>query len=1231
MAASPPIQRDIDSVRLDACSAPARLSEPASVRPSLRGIVRRPTMEQLHGVDVSWMTRGCPRDKIGKPPSPRPCSPSRTSPPSRAESPQSLSPRSESPISQPRSVPTPPPSARGSEGTTATTLENHVDQVAAGASPSSKRHPRSAADKQTVSGASPLSSRRNSWFSNISAKFSSNLPSGNTSSHHHSSHPKELQSRQNDETQQGQPQQRPPSPPSEAQVPRPHITKNAVLQHASRPEGNGPYTPAPPRSAQAGILGVFKRLSSSAASGVGVKSGNGLVDRMTLNVDPTRSRCQISELKDAKLRRVSFCVDVEIAPMPKYAESGVTQRPIDPAVRNRLTEKGEGEALKNGAGIVSKESEMAGEDGADATPPRVPGNEKEGTRKKEKKKKSEEERKARKEKRRRLAEDNGSVPMEIHYDSTGSSSDGPEGTVTPSGTKTTSQPTTNPTRIYRRCCQLRETPILKKITEQLTDSANSCSETGIVHKLDLTDYWLQLADLVTLGDFLAVVPVREIVLENSGLGDEGLRVVLAGLLAAKQPSSSRRKKSGPAVDDAGGVVEHVVLKNNKLGVDGWKHLSLFVYKCRSLKYFDISHIVFPRQAVAKKQEGEGLVKQRGISDIFAEAMAHRLGGSTLEMVNMSGTEPSMKQLSTIMNGIVECGVRRLGLAHNRLDGQGVALAARYLAAGKCEGLDLGGNDLRHHMEVIAGALAPGHPLWALSLAGCNLDHSSLGQVIPALVKLACFRFIDLSDNHDLFQSTPSAVGLLRRYLPKMDCLKRIHLQDVNMTAEQAIAIVEVLPEARTLAHINLLGNTALVKLASANTEEALEEACALYASLLAASRVSESLICVDIEVPQDEAGEIVKAMAKQVVAYCLRNMGRIPDTSISAAAAAAMAETQMEVREGKLPAFPDVVAHLVAQDDDDNDDATAADETNPAATDNDSAPDEDYVIGGTGVVKALRCCLENRGSESGPQSGNERATQPSLADGGKAKDMSKHLLAGARKIRLRLQPALNRARADRSDELNLRKLTFLDETLQGIIKRFEDEFPDTRESGPADTQTQTTDGAEKTTKEVKTVEATTATEDDERAALSPQTAVSSPVTASDGEFDSEIQLPKTASTSSASILLSKVLDEEEGRVLRAGHRLRLGFVRPEKLESVLQTIDAISADPKQSQMLMELAEDLGGQLLEKVREKERPRVVGGLCRVAAEGQGQHQRNDSGGYGGYGEAAARGRYGQGRGP
>ncbi|KAF5025239.1 hypothetical protein F66182_2705 [Fusarium sp. NRRL 66182] len=1134
-------------------------------------------MEQLHGVDVSWMThaqdalRIISHDDTGNDSELifQAEKSTRNSPPS-TKTPSPAVPRQ---IPGASSRPKSPASAPADNASVDSNTSTIGQTATSNGFAAPKRPSRSnSIEKQTPPGTSPH--RRNSWFSNISAKFSSSsTPPANPPA------PAPIPESE-------------AAPPPEPAPPKLQHGKNAVLPHAAKPEGDGPYIPAPPKSGQPGFLGMFRRLSSSNSSALSQsgKQGHGLVDRVVLNVDQSRERCPISELSCAKLRRVAFCVDVEIAPQPRYADGEAPlSKTIDKTQKKKLTEKGEGEALKNPRAVeeqkevngevkstgelLSKEPEKEGteapqqaRDTANNSPTPIPEKREENTKKKEKKKKSEEERKARKEKKRKLAEDNGSIPIEIHYDS----SDDSGTTKTPPDISETKKPqttpTTNPVRIYRRCCQLRETPILKKITEQLNDAANYSASTGTVNKLDLTDYWLQLPDLITLGDYLAVVPVREILLENSGLSDEGLRVILAGLLAAKRPDIKRRKPKHD-VEEQGGVVERLVLKNNKLGPDGWKHLSLFIYLCRSLKFLDISEIQFPRQPQTQQNGSlnNGCQIPRGISNIFATALGERLGGSTLELVNLGQTGFSMEQLGIIVDGLIQCGVKRLGLSHNQIDAEGIKHVVKFITEGNCEGLDLGGNDISQHTEALASAIDNDSTLWGLGMAACSLTPSALCKILPTMVKLDSLRFFDLSQNPALFQSTPSAVGLLRRYLPKMKVLKRMHLEDASMTPEQAIALVEVLPEVKTLAHINITNNAEIVKLADARTEEAQEEACALYASLLAAARVSKSLICVDVEVPSEHSGEIVKAMAKQVVAYCLRNMERIPDADAGAVMASTKAENNLEgAAVSKSPPYPNVLTHLVGHDVMDQDQSD---------DDNDSAPDEDYVIGGTGVVKALACVLKNRGDESRRQSGEfireieNGASTPvaNFSTGGKAKDMSKHLLMGARKIRLRLQPALTKARASSDDEHNLRRLTFLDDTLQGIIKRFEDEYPDTREEKiqPRRPRAET-----KGVEELPEIPGSLPSED-------------ATFAHSDNEYEAEINGGRPLSRSNS---MAKILVEEEGRILRAGHRFRTGFIKQEQID-LLSTLDDIGSDPKQVRMLTEMAEDVGGEILELVKEK----------------------------------------------
>ncbi|TLS29156.1 hypothetical protein PpBr36_01674 [Pyricularia pennisetigena] len=1144
-------------------------------------------MEHLHGVDVSWMTHGSPRDKAGRTPQRRNTihSTNYTSPDTKSTSSKSShdgqAPETPTTSSSPRPVPGARPGSAGSDKLT----------NGSGTPPQ------------------PSPQRRGSWFSNISSKFSSSSNSNGGANGNNQNSP--------------QPGTTPPKQ-TEMTVPRANPVKNAVLQHATRYEGDGPYTPAPPKASQAGLLQVLRRLSSSSNGGSSLsgstfnKKNHGLVARQVLNVDRNRERCALAELNQAKLRRVAFCVDVEIAPMPKYTEGdgSAKKAPVapQPSKKKPLTEKGEGEALKvsrsneeakpkdaNDVDRIAKASEAKDVKKAVATSPSkepaaAPPKGGSDTKKKEKKKRSEEERKARKEKKRKLAELNGQIPMEISidsdYDSSGSATG--DNNAPP---RTQSVPTTNPVRIYRRCCQLRETPILKKITEQLSNP-NNVTAGGVVEKLDLAGYWLHLSDLVTLGDYLAVVPIKEVILENCGLNDEGLRVILSGLLASRRYRRRGRKTTRPdtpngeseAADAQGGVVERLVLRNNKIGPEGWKHLCLFIYMCRSITQLDISNLPLPRPASSAGTQAShhhitipGMARPASpppsICQLLSRSLTERLAGSTLELLNIGETAPDMQEFGTLMDGIIACKIKRLGLAHNDLNADGVSQIKRFISSDFCYGLDLGGNDLRDQLDVLADALPEDSSLSVLSLAECNLSPQSLCKLFSKLVKLQEFRFIDLSHNQDLCRSEPSCISLLRRYLPKMTGMKRIHLADVSMNSEQAIALAEILPEVPGLAHINLLENPELSKLADAKTEESQEEACAFYASMLAATRVSSSIVAVDMDVPTENSGEIVKAMAKQVVAYCLRNMENLPLNGTNGVDTASRLDLE----------YPDVLQHLVGHP-----------EFGPDAIDddNEAAPDDDYVIGGTGVVKALACCLKNRGDDSRRPSGEftrngdtplfteSTATSPLLRPTSKklprvkkAKDMSKHLLASARKIRQRLQPAMARAKLTSThsaqDAHAYQRLLFLDRTLDGIIKRFEDEFPETREPAPED-------------------EAETESLETDPDAAVPSMALSgsfgseadraTSAIISDGEDEDEgivVHRPTTMSRSSSMLsITSKGLTEEEGRALRAGHKFRSSFTR-QQFDLVSCAVEEIEKDPNHARMLLGLIEDLGNEELDR--------------------------------------------------
>lgn len=848
-----------------------------------------------------------------------------------------------------------------------------------------------------------------SWMSNISSKLSSSQQT-----------PTQKSQRANAQTNAT-------SPPTAGKPPSIHV--NGAAAGTAIEEAEPAPTP-PPRSNKEGFFSnALRRLSSNTNISVGKAIPNrGICPRRVMNIDQNRPRCLLPELDAAKLRKVAFCVDVEIAGGPRYMDEEETADKQKKQKSVRLKEKGEGEALKHPQALAEEkdasgkvETTYGFEDVGTADAPHPQGStqdadEDKANKKKEKKKRSEDERKERKEQRRKKGEENGTLPVQIRRDS-----DASPPTANPA--RPMDKPTTDPLRIYRRCCQLRETPVLKRITEQLGNPTICPYDLqGTVTCLDLTGSRLQFADVVTLSDWLAVVPVHKLVLEDSDLTDEGIRVIMAGLLAAKSTDYFVPFKKTGNLANAGvseeklGVVQKLCLKNNpKVGKEGWRHISLFIYMCSSLKAIDVSMIAFP-PTIEGTRDVDGTVKPNPIdaAQILSKALSERLGGDVLEEMIMAECALDSLSIRKIIDGVTISGLKRLGLAGNHLDAQGMSHVLRYVRSGICQGLDLGSNDLREHLADLAETFNSDSKLWALSLADCNLTPASLKPLLPAMMKLSDLRFLDLSHNHDLFSEQPSALGLLRKYMPHLSMLKRLHLMDVGMSPAQAIALAEVVPETPQLAHVNLLQNPQLSALASATDSATQEDACALYASLMIAARVSHNLICVDIDVPTSDNSEIVKALAKQVVAYCLRNMEQF------AADLPEHEDTTLARHPGaNEPHIPDILMHLLGAKNGQREEHPEQD-----------APNEDYIVGGAGVVKALSYCLSEKASEvrAGSQSASGTATPTQISTGAefaahKAREMSKDLLDSARKIRTKLHPAM-RKEAKSNDDMAYRKVSW---------------------------------------------------------------------------------------------------------------------------------------------------------------------------------------------------------------
>ncbi|KAL8995971.1 MAG: hypothetical protein Q9169_004418 [Polycauliona sp. 2 TL-2023] len=1138
-------------------------------------------MEGVHGVDVSWLHHSA-KDSSQKDKQPIPPDPAVTQGPT-------------TPAKTTVDDETRPTDLQKTNGTPQS--NHHLHRPHLHTRPSIENPTSTAAPpaKKAKEPKPPGLGRRNSWITSISSKFSSSA---------------------NNAPAAASPPQ--PSVGNVAPSPSPSLERSNPFGAAATPavkDVKGPDVASPPppaaspRSGHPGFLqSALRRFSSGGGASMGKMGGSGgMCERKVMNKDPYRDRCGIADLEPSKLKRVAFCVDVEIAAPPKYHEQELDDPEPPPAPRRpSLTQlehqieakrkreqrlrKSEGEALKNPA-AVAEEKETTGivkatgekVDNAAGSPEnpldkslQVP------SRKKEKKKRSEEERKERKERKRVQALENGSKPVELtrHDSSSSAAASPPTENAMP---KSTDRPTTDPLRIYRRCCQLRETPILKRITEQISlPSASPIATPGVISCLDLSGYWMQLPDVITLGDYLAVVPVKKLILEDCGLGDEAVRVILAGLLAAKTTDQAKHNKKlakkchqePKAKLEQLGVVEKLSLKNNaKMGVEGWRHVSYFINMSRSLKAIDLSGIPVPQPSTTTgTSPGPSQPAQSpwDIPTLLQKSIAERQAGSQLEELVMGECALSTDMVEMIIEAVIRCRIRRLGLAHNDLSREGLHHVVRYLQLNFCEGLDLGGNDLREHLYLLAEVMDENNPLYALSLADCKLSPSSISSLLPSLVRVPNFRFIDLSHNRDLFATRPNALGLLRKYLPQLPIIKRVHLMDVAMTSEHAIALAEILPEIRTLAHLNILENHLISGLASARTEEEQEEACALYASLMAAVRVSKTIVCIDIDVPSEDSSEVVRALAKQVVAYSLRNMERLPLTEGSDSAIAALADPHGGE---KHVTVPDVLLHLVGHVD-----------GVPENHDNDDpAPDDDYIVGGTGVVKALGICLnraadQRKGSRdmspaadrSGTMTPTRGILQESEVNKGKAKEMSVNLLGSARKIRARLQPALVREAHAGSGSMAYKRLQYLDATLERMIQRFENDYPETRIN--------TTPFGENIKSKRISTDATpflTPSEGDE---------ILSPSALDEDDLDSSTALrPATARHPSDHSHATRQ-DAEEGRMHIFGQRVRREMLPPDMLDYAHGTTGEEDEPQHMRELRIRLEELAGGQIQQRLEE-----------------------------------------------
>ncbi|KAK4915011.1 Microtubules assembly and stabilization protein, partial [Elasticomyces elasticus] len=265
------------------------------------------------------------------------------------------------------------------------------------------------------------------------------------------------------------------------------------------------------------------------------------------------------------------------------------------------------------------------------------------------------------------------------------------------------------------------------------------------------------------------------------------------------------------------------------------------------------------------------------------------------------------------------------------------------------------------------------------------------------------------------------------------------------------------------------------------------------------------------------------------------------------------------------------------------------------------APDEDYMIASTGIVKALGVCLGNKDlhkltprNASPAISGTATPTNRAQAVPGvkKPRDVSFELCESARKIRRRLQPAM--IKEDQAGNVDTyRRLMYLDQTLERTIARFEAEYPESRPvTQPSSYSAEPTPSLTQSYASEPLSRITSVNSEEQFSGgftghTKPRPAMASIYGPNTDEDDGLVR------TSSNASLSARAQSQEEGRMHRFGQQFRREILKPAGTDDLLHGT-SVHDEPEANHlaaMRSRLEGYTGDELRQQVELKGREEVV----------------------------------------
>lgn len=334
--------------------------------------------------------------------------------------------------------------------------------------------------------------------------------------------------------------------------------------------------------------------------------------------------------------------------------------------------------------------------------------------------------------------------------------------------------------VYTRCCHLREILPIPSTLRQLKEKK------APLQTLKFLNPRPTLIDILSFSDFIAIVPIHNVVFDNVGLSPEMFKIVISSLVKSI-------------------TLERLSMRNVVFDERGWKLLCKFLMRNKSLTKLDISQ--------TKIRHDLDLKLHRSQMDwsLFIDVL-HKRQGKPLEELLLNGVsfannlhtfENMINAFSSTKNEFSR--KRKLGLAQSQIaSSEQLEILFRWMSENDIIGVDLAFNDFENLTKPIIKELSQRSfdSLQYFTLNSTNIQSvQEAALIIRELSKLPKLYFLDLSGLPSLF---PAIFPYLNKYLPRFPSLKRLHFDSNEWTYKDISLVTQILPKCKELLHVSMM-------------------------------------------------------------------------------------------------------------------------------------------------------------------------------------------------------------------------------------------------------------------------------------------------------------------------------------------------------------------------------------------------------------------------------------------